>query len=109
MDLVESGDQYLLRADLPGLSDGDVNIQLQENVLTISGERTTEPRVAASETGISLNRAGAIAWWRCRYGVVGPSRRRTRVSTELQSCYLAEAFWNVAPAKGQSLVMPCEA
>jgi HSP20 family protein len=42
MDLVESGDHYILRADLPGLSDGDVNIQLQENMLTISGERTTE-------------------------------------------------------------------
>jgi HSP20 family protein len=42
MDLVESGDHYVLRADLPGLSDEDVNIQLQDNVLTISGERKTE-------------------------------------------------------------------
>jgi HSP20 family protein len=42
MDLVETGDQYVLRADLPGLSDEDVNIQLQDNVLTISGERKTE-------------------------------------------------------------------
>jgi HSP20 family protein len=40
MDLVESADQYVLRADLPGLDDGDVNIQLEDNVLTISGERT---------------------------------------------------------------------
>ena len=42
MDLVESKEQYVLRADLPGLSDGDVNIQLEDNVLTISGERKTE-------------------------------------------------------------------
>lgn len=42
MDLVETGDHYVLRADLPGLSDEDVNIQLQDNVLTISGERKTE-------------------------------------------------------------------
>ena len=42
MDLVESHDQYVLRADLPGLSDGDVNIQLEDNVLTISGERKTK-------------------------------------------------------------------
>ncbi|MDQ2897170.1 MAG: Hsp20/alpha crystallin family protein, partial [Actinomycetota bacterium] len=42
MDLVESGDQYVLRADLPGLSDGDVNIQLEDNVLTISGERNAQ-------------------------------------------------------------------
>ena len=42
MDLVETADHYLLRADLPGLSDGDVNIQLEDNVLTISGERKAE-------------------------------------------------------------------
>ena len=39
MDLVETADQYVLRADLPGLSDDDVNVQLEDNVLTISGER----------------------------------------------------------------------
>ncbi len=42
MDLVETADHYVLRADLPGLSDGDVNIQLEDNVLTISGERKAE-------------------------------------------------------------------
>lgn len=42
MDLVETGDHYVLRADLPGLSDEDVNVQLQDNVLTISGERKAE-------------------------------------------------------------------
>jgi HSP20 family protein len=42
MDLVETPDHYVLRADLPGLSDGDVNVQLEDNVLTISGERQAE-------------------------------------------------------------------
>jgi HSP20 family protein len=42
MDLVETGDSYVLRADLPGLSDADVNIEFQDNVLTVSGERKTE-------------------------------------------------------------------
>ena len=42
MDLVETTDHYVLRADLPGLSDEDVNVQLEDNVLTISGERKTE-------------------------------------------------------------------
>ena len=39
MDLVESGDHYVLTADLPGLSEGDVDITLEGGVLTISGER----------------------------------------------------------------------
>jgi HSP20 family protein len=42
MDLVETADHYLLRADLPGLSEQDVNIELESNVLTISGERKLE-------------------------------------------------------------------
>jgi HSP20 family protein len=42
MDLVEDGDDFVLRADLPGLSEKDVNIELEDNVLTISGERKSE-------------------------------------------------------------------
>src|SRR2546423_4665301 len=42
MDLVETGDDFVLRADLPGLSEKDVNIELEDNVLTISGERKAE-------------------------------------------------------------------
>jgi HSP20 family protein len=42
MDLVESGDEFVLRADLPGLDEKDVNIELEDNVLTISGERKSE-------------------------------------------------------------------
>jgi HSP20 family protein len=42
MDLVETGDHFVLRADLPGLSEGDVNIEVEDNVLTVSGERKAE-------------------------------------------------------------------
>jgi HSP20 family protein len=56
MDLVETADHYVLRADLPGLTDADVNVQLQDNVLTISGERTVE-RDAQQEGYYRLERA----------------------------------------------------
>jgi HSP20 family protein len=42
MDLVEHDDHFLLRADLPGLAEGDVNIELNDGSLTISGERKAE-------------------------------------------------------------------
>jgi HSP20 family protein len=42
MDLVETDDDFVLRADLPGLSEGDVNIELEDSVLTVSGERKSE-------------------------------------------------------------------
>ena len=42
MDLVESEDEYVLTADLPGLAQGDINLEFEDNVLTVSGERKTE-------------------------------------------------------------------
>ena len=42
MDLVEADDHFLLKADLPGLSEEDVTIELRDNALTISGERKSE-------------------------------------------------------------------
>ncbi|HEV2980428.1 MAG TPA: Hsp20/alpha crystallin family protein [Solirubrobacteraceae bacterium] len=42
LDVVEEGDRYVLRADLPGLSEEDVNVEVQDHVLTISGERKSE-------------------------------------------------------------------
>src|SRR5256714_2692146 len=42
MDLVETDDDFVLRADLPGLTEDDVNIELEDNVLTLSGERKSE-------------------------------------------------------------------
>jgi HSP20 family protein len=42
MDLVETDADFVLRADLPGLTEQDVNIELEDNVLTVSGERKAE-------------------------------------------------------------------
>jgi len=42
MDLVEADEHFVLRADLPGMSEEDVNIEVEERVLTISGERKAE-------------------------------------------------------------------
>src|SRR3954451_646686 len=42
MDLVEADDHFLLRADLPGLGEDDVSIEIRDNTLTISGERRSE-------------------------------------------------------------------
>jgi HSP20 family protein len=42
MDLVETEDQLVLRADLPGMGRDDIDIEVKDNVLTISGERKAE-------------------------------------------------------------------
>jgi HSP20 family protein len=42
MDLAETETHYVLKADLPGVEEDDVSIELDENVLTVSGERKAE-------------------------------------------------------------------
>lgn len=42
MDLVEDDERFVLRADLPGVREGDVSVELEDNVLSVSGERRTE-------------------------------------------------------------------
>jgi HSP20 family protein len=42
MDLVEADDHFVLKADLPGLAEDDVSIEVRDNALTISGERKAE-------------------------------------------------------------------
>ena len=42
MDLVETDDNFVLRADLPGMKESDVSIELEDNILTVSGERKAE-------------------------------------------------------------------
>ena len=42
MDLFESYDHFVLKADLPGLSEGEVSIEVHDGTLSISGERKVE-------------------------------------------------------------------
>ena len=39
VDVIESEDHYLMTVDLPGIKKEDIKIEMNENVLTVSGER----------------------------------------------------------------------
>jgi HSP20 family protein len=57
MDLVETDSHFVLRADLPGMSEKDVKIELQDNVLTIAGERRSDHATEGKEGYFRLERA----------------------------------------------------
>jgi HSP20 family protein len=42
MDLVETDEHFVLRADLPGMSEEDIKIEFEDGTLTVSGERKAE-------------------------------------------------------------------
>ncbi len=42
VDIAETEDAYVVKAELPGLTKDDVNLELRENTLILSGERKQE-------------------------------------------------------------------
>jgi HSP20 family protein len=53
MDLAETEDELVLTADLPGMTEDDIAIEVKDNVLAVSGERRDE----RSESGRGYHRA----------------------------------------------------
>lgn len=51
VDIEEEDDKYLIKADLPGVDKENIDVKLENGVLSIRGEKTTE-----SETGKGTKR-----------------------------------------------------
>lgn len=49
IDLKEVGDKFLLDADVPGMSEADIDIDLHGNTLTIKGEKKSEKETRESD------------------------------------------------------------
>lgn len=46
IEVIEQDDKFLIKVELPGIKEEDINISLAGNTLTISGEKETESEVA---------------------------------------------------------------
>jgi HSP20 family protein len=57
VDILESPDSYLIRAELPGMKKEDVNLTVQEGTLTLSGERKFDEPAS----GVEYHRAERVA------------------------------------------------
>jgi len=45
VDILESKDSYLIRAELPGMKKEDFHLEVKEGTLTLSGERSEEKEI----------------------------------------------------------------
>lgn len=56
LDVKETGTHYIVRLDLPGIEKDKINLKVQNNMLTISGERSTETENEGSQGEGSFHR-----------------------------------------------------
>ncbi|MBI5665501.1 MAG: Hsp20/alpha crystallin family protein [Nitrospirae bacterium] len=45
VDIYEEGNEWIMKADLPGIKKDDIKVDLSENVLTISGEKKKTEKI----------------------------------------------------------------
>ena len=57
VDILESKDAYLIRAELPGMKKEDFNVEVNDGNLTLSGERKLEEPA----TGVEYHRVERVA------------------------------------------------
>jgi len=56
VDIIEERDRFVLRADVPGVSPDDIDVSMDNGILSVSGQR--HPVAAAEDTGMQrLERA----------------------------------------------------
>jgi HSP20 family molecular chaperone IbpA len=87
VDIVEEKERFVLRADVPGVKPDDIDVNMENGVLSVSGERhhesteeaqgmTTNPRRKRKECGVwNASAANSIGASICR---IRPTRRKFR-------------------------------
>jgi HSP20 family protein len=61
VDVLESKDAYLIRAELPGMKREDINLEIKDGTLTLSGERKAE-QLAEGVQHRHVERVNAKFW-----------------------------------------------
>lgn len=56
MDIVEHNDRYSLVADAPGMTPEDINVELRDNNLIVTGEKSTQKTTTDENAGIRVHR-----------------------------------------------------
>ena len=61
LDVAETGDEYLVKASLPGIEPDDLEITYNNNVLTIKGEMQSEREVEEQRYHLRERRSGSFS------------------------------------------------
>jgi HSP20 family protein len=100
LDLRETGEAYLVRAELPGFAREGIEIGLEDNVLTITATKPAEERVEGEDWLLNERTAGAF-----RRSIRLPGRLSGEANAALDNGVLTVTAFKAEDAKPRKIAI----
>jgi HSP20 family protein len=100
-EVKETNDAFILRADVPGVKEGDLDIAVHNNVLTISGHRQAEERNEGESYALFERQYGSFS----RSFSLPETADGERVEAKLDSGVLSLSIFKRAEAKPRKIAL----
>jgi HSP20 family protein len=100
-EVKETNEAFVLKADVPGVAEGDLDIAVHNNVLTVSGTRKAEERQEGDSFALYERQYGSFT----RSFSLPDTADGERVEAKLDSGVLTLTIWKKAEAKPRKIAL----
>ena len=100
-EVKETNEAFVLKADIPGVAESDVDIAVHNNILTISGTRNAEERKEGDSFALYERQYGSFS----RSFSLPDTADGERVEAKLENGVLALTIWKRAEAKPRKIAL----
>ena len=100
-EVKETNDAFVLKGDIPGVAEADLDIAVHNNILTISGTRQAEERKEGDSFALYERQYGSFS----RSFSLPDTADGERVEAKLDNGVLALTIWKKAEAKPRKIAL----
>ena len=100
-EVKETTDAFILKGDVPGVAEADLDIAVHNNVLTVSGSRQSEERKEGESFALYERQYGSFS----RSFSLPDTADGDRVEAKLDSGVLTLTIWKKAEAKPRKIAV----
>ena len=100
-EVKETNDAFILKGDVPGVAEADLDIAVHNNVLTVSGSRQSEERKEGESFALYERQYGSFS----RSFSLPDTADGERVEAKLDAGVLTLTIWKKAEAKPRKIAL----
>jgi HSP20 family protein len=100
-EVKETNDAFVLKADIPGVAESDLDIAVHNSVLTVSGTRHAEERKEGDSYALYERQYGSFS----RSFALPDTADGDRVDAKLEAGVLTLSIWKKAEAKPRKIAL----